>query len=53
MQFDPEKDPNVIVLQKQEDGNWKGWATINGKLIEERRQAPEYVLQYLLTSDGK
>lgn len=42
MSYDPEKDPNVIVLQKQEDGNWKGWMQKNGKIIEERQINPQY-----------
>ena len=42
-----------IVLEKQVDGNWKGWMYKNGKLIEERQVDPTYVLQALLTNNGK
>lgn len=53
MTFDPEKQPGTIVLQKQEDGNWKGWALVHGVFTEVRTQGPEYCLQQLITNDGK
>lgn len=48
-QFDPQDNPKCIALVEQEDGNWKGWATRHGKLVEVRDANPETVLQRLLT----
>ena len=45
--------PDNIVLIKQEDGNWKGYMTKFGKLIEVREIKPEDCLVKLLTHDGK
>lgn len=47
------RDGKAIVLVQQEDGNWKGLMVKNGELIKERQVDPIYVLQALLTSDGK
>ena len=46
------KNSNAIVIEKQEDGNWKGWITKFGKVIEVRAIGPETVLQLLLTHNG-
>jgi len=40
-----------IILEKQQDGNWKGRMLKDGNFIEVREQAPEYCLQRLLTHD--
>lgn len=45
--------PDNIALIKQEDGNWKGYMTKFGKLVEIRAVGPETVLQMLLVHDGK
>ena len=50
-QYDPTKNPNVISLIKQEDGNYKGWTQKNGKLVDARDYGPETVLQALLTHE--
>ena len=34
----------VVVVQRQEDGNWKGMGTKNGALITSREQMPEHAL---------
>lgn len=52
-QFDPSRNPNVISLVKQADGNWKGFMQKNGKYLTVRAINPEYCLQELLTNDGK
>jgi hypothetical protein len=52
-EFNPEINPNVIVIEKQEDGNYKGWMQKYGKVIEAREIKPEDVLVKLLTNDGK
>ena len=39
----------AIVLKKQEDGNWKGWMTKNGKELEVREIDPQTCLTRLLT----
>ncbi len=49
--FDPSKNPDLIVIEKQRDGNYKGWTQKNGELIEVREVGPETVLQKLLTHD--
>ena len=40
---------NQILLEKQPDGNWKGFMLKSGKELEVREQTPEYCLQRLLT----
>lgn len=48
--IDPQNPPEkIIVLQEQEDGNWKGWMNRYGKIIEERHIEPHTVIDYLLT----
>lgn len=49
--FDLTKNPNAIVIQQDEDGNWRGWMIKNGKIIEERQYDPVIVLQALLTKE--
>lgn len=45
-----EKDSNLIILKRQVDGNYKGWANKGGTVVEERQINPEYTLQALLTN---
>lgn len=42
-----------IIISKQSDGNWKGWATRYGKVVEVREIKPEDCLVRLLTHDGQ
>ncbi len=49
--YNPHKTPEVISLLKQKDGNWKGLAQRNGKMIESREVGPETALQALLTHE--
>ena len=48
MTYDPSKE-DTIVIEKQEDGNWKGWMNRYGKVVEVREVSPTVVLQALLT----
>ncbi len=41
----------VILLEIQEDGNWKGWMMKHEKLIEVRQIDPTTVLGLLLTHE--
>lgn len=52
IEYSPEKNPNVISLVKQTDGNWIGYTQKFGHFIEIRDIGPETVLQKLLTHDG-
>lgn len=45
-------EENLIIIKKDEDGNWSGRMMRFGKLIEVRDIGPEAVLIKLLTSDG-
>jgi hypothetical protein len=49
IEFDPNKDPNVISIIKQEDGNYIGYMNKNGSLITVRQSDPQIVLTYLIT----
>lgn len=51
--FDPNTNPDVIAIVKQEDGNWKGFTQKQGKVVTIRDAGPETVLQRLLTYSGK
>lgn len=44
---------DLFIIEKQPDGNWKGWTQKYGKQIEIRDVGPETVLQLLMTHDGK
>lgn len=46
--FNPAKNPDVISIMKQGDGNYKAWGQKNGKLIEIRAGKPEDVLAEFL-----
>lgn len=52
VQFDPEKNPNVISIIRQEDGNYKGYTQRYGKLVEVREVKPEDCLVKLMTYGG-
>ena len=45
------KNAKLILLEQQEDGNWRGAMVKNGKVIEVRAIGPETVLQLLLTHE--
>lgn len=49
--YNPHKSPNTISIIKQDDGNWKGLAQRNGKVLESREVGPEMALQALLTHE--
>ncbi|MDE2015909.1 MAG: hypothetical protein KGI72_05300 [Patescibacteria group bacterium] len=51
--YNPFLNPDAIVIVKQADGNYKGWANRFGKVVEERQFDPLVVLQLLLTHPGK
>lgn len=44
-----QEDSSLIIIKRQQDGNYKGWAQKNNKVIQERQINPEYTLQALLT----
>lgn len=45
-------EENLIIIKKDEDGNWSGKMMRFGKLVTVREISPEAVLLKLLTSDG-
>jgi hypothetical protein len=49
--FNPEKNPDVIVLFKRKDGNYMGLTQKNGKIIESREISPQDALTKLLTHE--
>lgn len=49
IEYNPEKNPNVISIIRQEDGNYKGYTQKNGKLIEVREGTPHDVIVALIT----
>lgn len=49
--FNPEKNPDVIVILKRKDGNYMGFTQKNGKMAEAREIKPEDVLVRLLTNE--
>lgn len=53
IEYNPEKNENVISIVKQPDGNYCGFMQKFGKLIMVREVSPETVLLALLTHDGK
>ena len=50
-EFDPNKNPEVISIIKQRDGNFKLWGQRFGKMIELRGVKPEDVLVEFLTHE--
>lgn len=49
IEYNPEENPNIISIIKQEDGNYKGYTQKNGKFIEVREGDPNSVLVALIT----
>lgn len=47
--FNPETNPNAIVIVKQLDGNYIGRMNKHGKVVEVRQGTPETVLTLLIT----
>lgn len=45
----PITNTDAIVLIKQVDGNWRGFMTKNGQLVQERQGDPGTVLSLLIT----
>ena len=50
IQWNPTKNSDVITIIRQEDGNYRGFAQKNGKLIQVRQIDPNTVLQLLITA---
>ena len=50
-EYDPEKNPDMISLEKQPDGNWIGKMQKNGTIIEVRAIGPDTAIQLLLTHE--
>jgi hypothetical protein len=50
-EFDPNKNPEVISIIKQRDGNFKLWGQRFGKMVELRGVKPEDVLVEFLTHE--
>ena len=50
-EFDPHKNPEVISIIKQRDGNFKLWGQRFGKMVELRGVKPEDVLVEFLTHE--
>lgn len=51
--YNPAKNPKAISIIEQPDGNWKGKALRNGTMVEVRAGDPNWVLQMIVTHDGK
>lgn len=49
--WNPQRNPDVISIVKQPDGNYKGYMQKNGTLIEVRQGDPGTVLQMLITHE--
>lgn len=47
--YNPEKNKDAISIIRQEDGNYKGYAQKDGKLIEVRAGDPHTALEMLIT----
>lgn len=52
-ELNPEKNKDVIVIARQEDGNWKCWGQKFGKVIEVREISPGSCLERFISHDGK
>ena len=50
-EFNPNKNPEVISIIKQKDGNFKLWGQRFGKMVELRGVKPEDVLVEFLTHE--
>ena len=51
--YSPHKNPSVICLVAQSDGNWKAIGTRFGRVVYVREASPEAALGRLLIHDGK
>jgi hypothetical protein len=51
LEHDPYKNPKAISLIQQKDGNWRGWAQKNGKIVTSRTNDPQTVLLELITHE--
>ncbi len=49
IEFDPHKNPAVISIVKQEDGNYIGYTQRFGEVITSRTNDPQTVLLELIT----
>jgi hypothetical protein len=49
--FNPITNKDAIVLIKQPDGNWRGFMSKNGNLIQERQGDPNSVMLSLITHE--
>lgn len=49
----PLRNKDAILIVKQPDGNYRGFAYKNGNLIQVRQGDPGTVLQLLITHDGQ
>ena len=47
------KNPECIVVEKCEDGNYRATAWKFGKIISVRGVGPQTVIEMILTADGK
>ena len=48
-EWNPEKNDNVIAIVRQPDGNYKGYAKKNGKLVQVRTNDPQIAMVQLIT----
>jgi len=49
--WNPTRNPDVISIIKQPDGNWRGFMMKNGKLVQARQGDPGTVMQMLITHE--
>lgn len=49
LEGNPLRNPNAVLLEKQPDGNWRGFMMKNGKLVQERQVDPGTVMAMLIT----
>lgn len=49
--YDPAKNHEAIVIIKQEDGNYKGYAWKHGKVVEVRDIDPNTVITRIITQE--
>jgi hypothetical protein len=49
VKWSPLSNKDAIVIIKQPDGNYRGFMTKNGKLVQVRQSDPNTVMQMLIT----
>lgn len=49
--WNPVRNPDVITIIKQPDGNYRGFMQKNGKLVQVRQSDPNTVMQLLITAE--